>query len=36
MILCLFREQDAVLGATPVSPPETVTEPPAPPTGMTT
>jgi len=36
MILCLFREQDAVLGATPLSPPETVGEPPAPPTGMTT
>lgn len=35
-VLCLFREQDAVPGATPVAPPEMVHQPPAPPTGMMT
>lgn len=35
-VLCLFRDDDEVLGATPVRPALTHRRPPAPPTGMTT
>ena len=35
-ILCLFRETDEVLGATPVRPALTYRRPPPPPSGMTT
>jgi RES domain-containing protein len=35
-ILCLFRDGHDVEGATPVRPPTTHRQPPAPPTGMTT
>ena len=35
-VLCLFRGDGPLRGATPVPPPEQFTEPPAPPRGMTT
>ena len=35
-VLCLFRDSDAVPGATPLRPALTYRRPPAPPTGMTT
>jgi RES domain-containing protein len=35
-VLCLFRDGHEVVGATPVRPPVTYRQPPAPPTGMTT
>jgi len=37
LVLCLFRERDELVpGCVPLSPPERVHDPPAPPTGMTT
>jgi RES domain-containing protein len=35
-VLCLFRDTDEVAAATPVRPPLTYRQPPAPPTGMAT
>lgn len=35
-ILCLFRNKDRLLGAEPLPPPRTITEPPPPPTGLQT
>jgi RES domain-containing protein len=35
-VLCLFRSRGSVIGASPLPPPELYTEPPPPPTGMTT
>jgi len=35
-VLCLFRDQSGVPGATPVPPPHQVAEPPAPPKGLQT
>jgi RES domain-containing protein len=35
-VLCLFRDQRGVQGATPVPPPREITEPPPPPTGLRT
>jgi len=36
LVLCLFVEDPAVLPVQPVAPPNVVTEPPVPPTGMRT
>jgi RES domain-containing protein len=35
-VLCLFRDQDGIRGATPVPPPSHVPEPPPPPAGLRT
>lgn len=35
-VLCLFRPERIVLGATPIPPPQTYEEPPSVPQGMTT